>query len=131
MRERGPGFNAIALTLLVIVLLSVDAAARAILAPVQVPSFPLRHLAVGFGSGFFGVRHGLLSFEPSGFPPVQLAAAYALPDAPLLVALAPVNSGCVLRESGKADAEYENSGQYYTGDLLHAVLLKGLNFGYW
>src|SRR5437764_68033 len=112
-------------------LLSIDMAARAILASVRVSAFPLRHLAIGFGGGFFGVGHGLLPFEPSGFPTVQLAAAHALTDAPLLVTLAPVDSRCLLRENGDAHAERENSGQYHTNDLLHAVLLKGLNYGGW
>ena len=85
-------------------------AARAILASVQVSAFSLGHLAVSFGGGLFSFRSGLLPFEPSGFPTVQLAAAHALTDAPLLVTLAPVNSRRLLRENGDAHAERENSG---------------------
>lgn len=111
---------------LVVMFLSIDTAARAILASVQVSAFPSRHLAVSFGGGFFGVGHGLLSFEPSGFSTVQLAAAHALTDAPLLMTFAPINSRCALRENRDAHAERENSGQYHTNNLLHAVLQKGL-----
>jgi hypothetical protein len=89
--------------------LSIDMATRAILAPVQMPTFSLRHLTVSFGGSLFGVCHGLLTFEPSGFPSVQLAAAHALTDAPLLMTLAPVNPRRVLRESSDAHAERENS----------------------
>src|ERR1041384_3205168 len=106
--------------------LSIDTAARAILASVQVSAFPPRHLAVSFGGGFFSVGHGLLAFEPSGFSTVQLTAAHALTDAPLLVTFAPGNSRCALREDRDAHAKRENNGQYHTNNLLHAVLQKGL-----
>jgi hypothetical protein len=111
--------------------LPVDTAARAILPPIQLATFTPRHFAVSFCGGLCGFRPGLLLFEPSGFPSVQLATAHALTDASLLVALAPVNSRCGLRESSDAHAERKNSSQYHTNDLLHAVLLKGSNFGCW
>ncbi|MEN3330937.1 MAG: hypothetical protein V7641_302 [Blastocatellia bacterium] len=114
-----------------IMFLSVDTAARAILAPVQAPTLSLGHCAVSFCGSLCGFRPGLLSFEPSGFPSVQLAAAHALTDAPLLVTLAPVNSRCGLRKSRDTHAEHKNSSQYHANDLLHAVLLQELNFSCW
>jgi hypothetical protein len=115
-----------ALALLRVVLLPVDVTARAILAPVQVAALALRHFAIGFGRGLFGVRHRLLALHAASFAARQLAAAHALTNAPLLMALAPVYSRRILRERGDAHAEHKNSGQYHTNDSLHAVLLKEL-----
>jgi hypothetical protein len=112
------------LTSLVIVLLSIDVSAGAILTPVQVPALPSGHFAVGFGSRLFGVRYGLLSFEPPGFSPGQFAAMHAPTNAALLVVFAPIDSWRVLCESGNAQAEREYNGQHYTGDIFHAVSLR-------
>jgi hypothetical protein len=116
-----------ALALLGVMFLSVDVTARAILAPVQVAALALRDFTIGFGRGLFGVRDGLLALQASSFAARQLAAAHALADAPLLMALALVNSRRILRERGDAHAEHKNCGQYHANDPLHAVLLKELN----
>jgi hypothetical protein len=111
---------------LIIVLLSIDATAGAVLATVQMPALSSRHFAIGFGGSLFGSRHSLLSFKPPGFPAVQLAAAHAPTDAPLLIMFALIHSRGALGERHGAQAEQRNSNQYHANDFFHAILLKGL-----
>jgi hypothetical protein len=113
-------------TLLLIVFLSVDATAGAILAAVQVPALAPRHFAVGLGGSLFGAGHALLPAETVGFSPSQFATAHTMTDAPLLTMLALVNARRVLRRGGNAQAKRENGDQYHTNDLPHAILLNGL-----
>jgi hypothetical protein len=119
------------LSLLRVVLLPIDVTAGAILAPIQMAAFALRHFAVSFGGGLFGVRYCLLAFHSSGFAASQLTTAHALMYAALLMAFAPVNSRRSLCECGDACAEHKNCGQYHTNDSLHAVLPNGLDVSYW
>jgi hypothetical protein len=108
------------------VFLSVDATAGAILAAVQMPALAFRHFAIGLGGSLFGAGHALLSSQAVRLAAVQFAAAHTMTDAAALAVFAPVNARRVLRRGGNAQAKRENSNQYHTDDLPHAILLNGL-----
>lgn len=97
--------------MLAVVLLPVDVAALYVLGVIDAGTLPLRHHAVGLGSGLH-VRDMLLAaLEARRFAIRQLAGSDALLDTLFLARLACVDAGSRLGEGGNGHGRGENGDQ--------------------
>jgi hypothetical protein len=112
------------LPFLIVVFLSVDSPASAVLTVLEPGSFPARHSAVGLRPSLHAPGPCLSSLEPCGLTLVQLSRLYTLSDSPLLPMFPAIHARSPLRHSAQAEAENERN-QYHNADnSLHFLLLK-------